>query len=423
MIDLSDPLAPVQVGEAIPDLFLDDSALGAFVTDRTAVVQSGWGLVVVDLTEPSVPGVTRLATPFDVRGLAAAAGGVVVSTRLGLEAVAIAGGAPQGEPRLLLDRPTSFWGASELGVLDNGTALATMYYGAIQVMRPDESGRLQLDELLSLPFSDPAAAVTGRDALFAGRGGLTALVDGDNGGLVAASVVLPDATGAIARDGSIAWLATWRPGLMAVDVSDPLAPVVLGRTSLCRQSRVPCEVLSARRARGGQPRWMAGKDRPAAGGVPGPRGVGWAAEWLHLVDVSNPRAPFQVASFPTEQPIQAMLMDEYGLLVVEWERLVRYSLESPRAPVLVGEAPVDWKTIAIAPLGDGYLVLLRHVERSDIPEKLLWYDRATLERSTVELDPPRCREAWDLSVNDPYVLIQCTDSALELYRRDDPTAR
>lgn len=380
-IDVSDPDAPREIG----DLFTGGFAYGLEILGSTAYVADGWGgLRVIDLVDPRRPrlvGTLRThgwAMDVAVRGglayVAAGAQGLLVVDVADPASPATVGGIPlsgQLAARVIVDGdlayvadpfeglqlvdvrspakpgPVATWqpllGAEGIAVADGYAYVAGSRSGLVVVDASDPVRPRYVDALPSAAEVVLAQAVDGNVMFASGEGPTLFWADAIQGRLVAEAPFAWHAPMSAAVRGSLVVFAD-EEGVVVVDGSDP-APCRLAFYQTNFFPDAPVFAYTRAIALAGSIVYVS---------------VDW--EGIHVLDISEPRAPRLLAKVPSSDPESA----PSGLVVIgdrlyaqDRSTLLAFDVSDPARPTLAatlelgGEPGPIWPRSLTA--GGGYL--------------------------------------------------------------------
>ena len=141
----------------------------------------------------------------------------------------------------------------------------------------------------------------------------------------------------IAAVGTLVFVADQPAGLLAVDVSDPASPSVMGRLSLGREPVTGVAVPDARSWDAEPPPFVA---------------MASATTGLQVVDVSDPSAPTTAAPIARAGRFSGVAMWADGLFVAGDGVLRVFDLAAPGPPALIAEADLGGAAGAVAVGGE-----------------------------------------------------------------------
>lgn len=374
VLDVSDPHAPQLVGT----LDTPGYAYDVLVDDRHAYVADGaTGLLVIDILLPSSPLVVgQLDTPGDAQGLS-----LVGSI------ICLADGHDSGLCLIDVSDPLSPILTGLASISEEFVAVAAR--GGYAYVAADYSGVFIFD------ISDPAApfvtnyvqvgtetlgvAVEGTVAflacsLFSADAGAIRAIDVTNPGTPALGrCALPGSAQDLVLRGDHAFVACGHAGLQVLDLTDPIAPRIVGSVSmpywtadvaLCGDYACVANVAALRVID------IADPTSPQLRGSFDPPGSVWGVDareayafigtadgydgYFRVVDISDPELPTQVAALRLATSVDCVTLDgNYAYVGTSYPGFFVVDVSDPIHPFVCGSTSHVFRAVEIA-VGGGY---------------------------------------------------------------------
>ena len=339
VFNVSNPSVPVQVGNGFPGSFPDIDVQGNYVYLTSGTL----GLYVIDVSQPSLPTLARAITSFiGNRTTVAANGSVVIASGpvVGVTDVAVVTSVPDpdepGGVGTIVEKVSQLnFGSNDIAMRGDYAYVATPNLGLKIV---NVSVPAQPNVITTINTSAKGVAITndGRWLYVAAQTEGVKVYDVLNpqSPVLRTTLDTPGSAFDITfnQNETLAFVADYAGGMLILDVTNREQPRVLGTYSTTAFGPVSWT---------GAVSTPVGEFAMAAGGN---------AQYLHIVNVSNPAAPYRVGTVPTSSAMTSF--SHYALIPAGAFGLMVVNLSDPTHPVTHSVVDLPGAVLSAAVFGD-----------------------------------------------------------------------